>query len=71
MRKPAQAADDRYAEPSTLDAAARLDAMRVVSVNVSLPREVIWRGKRVTTGIFKEPVEGPVTLRTLNLDGDR
>jgi MOSC domain-containing protein YiiM len=45
--------------------------MRVVSINVSLPREVIWRGKRVTTGIFKEPVEGPVPLRTLNLDGDR
>ena len=54
-----------------LDVAARLDAMRIASVNVSLPREVIWRGKRVTTGIFKEPVEGPVTLRTLNLDGDR
>src|ERR1700730_2877559 len=45
--------------------------MRIVSVNVSLPREVTWKGKRVTTGIFKEPVEGPVMLRTLNLDGDR
>ena len=28
-------------------------------------------GKTVTTGIFKEPVSGRVTLRTLNLDGDR
>lgn len=45
--------------------------MRIVSVNVSLPREVTWRGKRVSTGIFKEPVEGPVTVRSLNLDGDR
>jgi len=25
----------------------------------------------VSTGIFKEPVAGPVMLRTLNLDGDR
>lgn len=45
--------------------------MKVTSVNVGLPREVTWRGKPVTTGIYKEPVEGPVPLRTLNLDGDR
>ena len=45
--------------------------MRVLSVNVGLPREVSWRGKPVTTGIFKEPVAGPVPIRTLNLDGDR
>lgn len=29
------------------------------------------RGAAVSTGIYKEPVEGPVQLRTLNLDGDR
>ena len=45
--------------------------MRVLSVNVGLPREVTWRGKRVTTGIYKEPVAGRVAIRTLNLDGDR
>jgi MOSC domain-containing protein YiiM len=45
--------------------------MKVLSVNTGLPREVTWRGKTVTTGIFKEPVEGPVMLRALNLDGDR
>jgi MOSC domain-containing protein YiiM len=45
--------------------------MRVLSVNVGLPREVTWRGKRITTGIYKEPVEGRVAVRTLNLDGDR
>ena len=45
--------------------------MRLVSVNVGLPRQVTWRGKTVTTGIFKEPVEGRVRLRRLNLDGDR
>jgi MOSC domain-containing protein YiiM len=44
---------------------------RVLSVNVGMPRVVVWRGKRVTTGIYKEPVEGPVLVRTLNLDGDR
>jgi MOSC domain-containing protein YiiM len=45
--------------------------MRLVSVNIGHPREVIYKGKTVTTGIFKEPFEGRIRLRTLNLDGDR
>lgn len=45
--------------------------MRVVSVNVGLPREVLWKGRRVSTGIFKEPIAGRVMARRLNLDGDR
>src|SRR6266536_850401 len=45
--------------------------MRVLSVNVGLPRQVIWRGKPVTTGIYKQPVPGRVPIRALNLDGDR
>jgi MOSC domain-containing protein YiiM len=45
--------------------------MKLVSLNVGLPRVVMSRGDPVSTGIFKEPVAGRVTLRTLNLDGDR
>jgi MOSC domain-containing protein YiiM len=45
--------------------------MKVVSVNCGLPREVLWHGRPVTTSFYKEPVEGRVALRTLNLDGDR
>lgn len=44
--------------------------MKIVSVNTGLPREVTWRGSTVTTAIFKQPVEGRVALRKLNLDGD-
>jgi MOSC domain-containing protein YiiM len=44
--------------------------MRVVSVNVGLPRVHTWQGRFVRTGIFKDPVPGPVTVRKLNLDGD-
>ena len=44
--------------------------MKLISVNVSPPREVAWEGETVLTGIFKEPVEGQVMLRRLNLDGD-
>jgi MOSC domain-containing protein YiiM len=45
--------------------------MKLVSVNTGLPRDVAWRGGSTTTGIFKEPVEGRVALRKLNLDGDQ
>ena len=44
--------------------------MKLLSVNVSLPKEVLYNGTTITTGIFKEPVEGRIMLRTLNLDGD-
>ena len=45
--------------------------MEVVSVNVGLPREVEWKHRRVLTAIFKDPVQGIIPLRSLNLDGDR
>jgi MOSC domain-containing protein YiiM len=45
--------------------------MKVVSLNVGLPRDVVWHGRTVTTGIYKAPVYRRVALRTLNLDGDR
>jgi MOSC domain-containing protein YiiM len=44
--------------------------LKVISVNVGLPRIVEYNGEPVATGIFKEPVRGPVMLRRLNLDGD-
>ena len=47
------------------------DKAKLISVNVGLPREIAANGKRVTTGIFKEAVEGRIMLRRLNLDGDR
>lgn len=45
--------------------------MKLVSLNVGLPREVPWHNTTATTGIFKQPVSGRVALRKLNLDGDR
>ena len=47
------------------------EPMRLVSVNVGLPKTVQWRDETVSTGIFKSPVDGPVALRKHNLDGDR
>jgi len=45
--------------------------MKIVSLNVGLPREVTWRGIKVLTGIFKQPVAGRVAVRKLDLDGDK
>ena len=44
--------------------------MKLLSVNVSLPREVTVKGKTVRTGIFKEPVNRRVHVSRLNVDGD-
>jgi MOSC domain-containing protein YiiM len=45
--------------------------MKIVSLNIGLPREVQWHGQNVTTGIFKSPTAARIRLRKLNLDGDR
>ena len=44
--------------------------MKVVSVNVGLPRQVVWKGMTIQTAIFKAPVAGPVAIGELNLAGD-
>ncbi|MEV0456448.1 MOSC and FAD-binding oxidoreductase domain-containing protein [Catellatospora methionotrophica] len=42
----------------------------LLTVSVGLPKDVDWRGRTVYTGVWKQPVDGPVMLRRLNLDGD-
>jgi MOSC domain-containing protein YiiM len=46
-------------------------SVKIISVNVGLPRLVLRDGEPVSTGIFKEPVTHRVMMRRLNLDGDR
>ena len=45
--------------------------MKIVSLNVGLPREALWHGQPVATGIFKSPTTERIRMRKLNLDGDR
>jgi MOSC domain-containing protein YiiM len=45
--------------------------MKLISVNVGLPREIDWSGRPVRTSIWKSPVEGRVRVDRLNLEGDR
>jgi MOSC domain-containing protein YiiM len=44
--------------------------MKLLSVNVGLPREVEWRGRKVRTSIWKSPKKGRVQVARLNLAGD-
>ena len=44
--------------------------MKLLSINVSLPRTVSHNGNSVMTGIFKQAVAGPVALHQENLEGD-
>jgi MOSC domain-containing protein YiiM len=46
------------------------EGARIRSINVSAIREVEFFGQFVATGIFKEPVAGPVAAHDLGLEGD-
>src|SRR6202162_6400352 len=43
---------------------------RLLSINVGLPRDVAWRGQKVHTAIWKQPVQGRIRVRRLNVEGD-
>ena len=45
--------------------------MKLISVNVSMPKPILFQGRNVLTGIFKQPVEGRLHVGRLNLEGDQ
>ena len=45
--------------------------MRLLSINVAQPVEVKYGSQLVPTSIFKKPVNAPVRVAFLNLEGDR
>jgi ferredoxin-NADP reductase/MOSC domain-containing protein YiiM len=60
--------DGGAAGPTSETAERRVGTL--VSLNVGLPQDVAWHGRTVHTGVWKRPVEGPRTVRRLNIDGD-
>ena len=44
--------------------------MRVVAISVAGPRDVLWRGRRIRTSIFKTPVSHRVHVTRQNVEGD-
>ena len=45
--------------------------MKIISVNLGLPREIFHEGRAIRTGIYKAPARGRVRVTALNLDGDQ
>ena len=43
---------------------------RLLSVNLGLPRDIMWKGRTVHTGIWKNPLHGRCRVGRLNLEGD-
>ena len=42
----------------------------LLSINVGMPKDVVWQGRTVFTGVYKDPVIGPCRVGKLNLEGD-
>lgn len=45
--------------------------MKIISINVGLPREIFHEGRMIRTGIFKNPITGRVQVNAFNIEGDR
>ena len=44
--------------------------MKVISTNIGKPTTIIWNGKEITTGIYKNPTSTPIYLGKENVKGD-
>ena len=44
--------------------------VRLLSVNIGVPRDIAWKGRTVHTGIWKNPVHGRCRIGRMNLEGD-
>jgi len=44
--------------------------MKIISTNIGRLREVDWNGRKITTGIFKEPVDQPLFLSKTGVNKD-
>lgn len=45
-------------------------SVEIVSVNVGKPKQVQYQNKEVSTGIYKQPVQGALYLSAVQLEGD-
>ncbi|MCA0154505.1 MOSC domain-containing protein [Winogradskyella vincentii] len=44
--------------------------MKIISTNIAQPTTIVWKGKKVTTGIYKKPTDVPIFLDKENVRGD-
>lgn len=44
--------------------------MKIISTNIAQPTTIVWRGQEIQTGIYKYPVETPISLGLSDVDND-
>ena len=44
--------------------------MKVLSINIGIPRDIKWKGKTSLSGIYKHPVKSRVYVSSTNIEGD-
>ncbi len=44
--------------------------MQIISTNIAQPTKFIWKGKQITTGIYKKPTDVPIHLGKEDVRGD-
>ena len=44
--------------------------MKILSINISEPKKVIFNGKELITSIYKKPIDGLVNVGDVGIDGD-
>ena len=45
--------------------------MKILSINISEPKKIVFNGKELITSIYKKPIEGPIEVTDVGLIGDR
>lgn len=45
-------------------------SLKIISTNIAKPTTINWRGKQITTGIYKNPVSDPIYLGKESVRGD-
>ena len=45
--------------------------MKILSINISEPKKVMFNGKELITSIYKKPIEGSIEVTDVGLIGDR
>jgi MOSC domain-containing protein YiiM len=44
--------------------------MKIISTNIGSEKTITWKDESITTGIYKMPVDTPITLGTFEVNGD-
>ncbi len=44
--------------------------MNLLSIQVGTPQSIVHQGREILTSFFKQPIDGPVLVKTLSIEGD-